>query len=163
MSTCKGCTLIRQWRRQWISVVYLAERWKDTSPFETHRAGGVNARPLHGDGDAVEEDNDQYNVVKQLVGDDLVAQGPKPDKECRGNVKFRWKENELGYPYKITMMTQIRRVTVWSRDLKFWMISFFFDICRKELLELPDFPHFLFFLLAVDAFPVHLQLKRSAK
>lgn len=64
-------------------MVYLAERWKDTSPFETHRAGGVNARPLHGNGDAVEEDNDQYNVVKQLVGDDLVTQGPKPDKECR--------------------------------------------------------------------------------
>lgn len=53
------------------------------SPFETHCAGGVNARPLHGDGDAVEEDNDQHNVVKQLVGDDLIAQGPEPDEEHR--------------------------------------------------------------------------------
>lgn len=53
------------------------------SPFETHCAGGVNARPLHGNGDAVEEDNDQHNVVKQLVGDDLIAHGPKPNKEHR--------------------------------------------------------------------------------
>lgn len=53
------------------------------SSFETHRAGGVNARPLHGDGDAVEEDNDQHNVVKQLVGDNLIADDPKPDKEHR--------------------------------------------------------------------------------
>lgn len=53
-------------------------------PFGTYCAGGVNARPLHGDGDAVEKDNDQHNVVKQLVGDDLIAQAPKPDKEHRG-------------------------------------------------------------------------------
>lgn len=53
------------------------------SPFETHRTGRVNARPLHGYGDTVEEDNDQHNVVKQLVGDDLIAQGPKPDEEHR--------------------------------------------------------------------------------
>lgn len=53
------------------------------SPSETHRAGGVNARPLHGDGDAVEEDNDQHNVVEQLVGDNLIAEDPKPDKEHR--------------------------------------------------------------------------------
>lgn len=51
------------------------------SSFETHRAGGVNARPLHCDGDTVEEDNDQHNVVKQLMGDNLIAEYPKPDKE----------------------------------------------------------------------------------
>lgn len=46
----------------------------------THGTGGVDAGPLHGDGDAVEEDDDQHDVVKHLVGDDFVAQDPKPDK-----------------------------------------------------------------------------------
>lgn len=49
--------------------------------FETHSAGGVDARPLHGDSDAVEEDDDQHNVVKHLVGDDLITQDPKPERE----------------------------------------------------------------------------------
>lgn len=47
----------------------------------THGAGGVDAWPLHGDGDAVEEDDDQHDVVEHLVGDDLIAQDPKPDKK----------------------------------------------------------------------------------
>lgn len=44
----------------------------------THSAGRVDARPLHGDGDAVEEDDGQNDVVKHLVGDDLIAHDPKP-------------------------------------------------------------------------------------
>lgn len=47
----------------------------------TYCAAGVDARPLHGDGDAVEEDDDQHNVVKHLVVDDLVAHKPKPGRE----------------------------------------------------------------------------------
>lgn len=47
--------------------------------FQTHSTAGVDARPLHGDSDAVEEDDDQHNVVKHLVGDDLIADDPKPD------------------------------------------------------------------------------------
>lgn len=47
--------------------------------FDTHSACGVDARPLHGDSDAVEEDDQQHNVVKHLVGDDLLADDPKPD------------------------------------------------------------------------------------
>lgn len=47
----------------------------------THGAAGVDARPLHRDSDTVEEDDDQHNVVEHLVGDDLIAQDPKPDQE----------------------------------------------------------------------------------
>lgn len=54
---------------------------------ETHSAGGVDARPLHCDSDAVEEDDDQHNVVKHLVGDDLIAQDPKPDREKNKKVQ----------------------------------------------------------------------------
>jgi hypothetical protein len=46
----------------------------------THHAVWVYPRPLHGDGDAVEEDDDQNNVVKHLVGYDLIARHPKPGK-----------------------------------------------------------------------------------
>ena len=47
---------------------------------ETHSTGGVDVRPLHGYGDAVEEDDDQYDMVKHLVGDDFIAHDPKPEK-----------------------------------------------------------------------------------
>lgn len=50
---------------------------------QTYCTSGVNARPLHGDGDAVEEDDNQHNVVKHLVGDDLIAHVPKPDRKQR--------------------------------------------------------------------------------
>lgn len=57
---------------------------------ETHSAGGVDARPLHGDSDAVEEDDDQHNMVEHLVVDDLIAQDPKPDqKDIDRNVKLQ--------------------------------------------------------------------------
>lgn len=47
---------------------------------DTYSTFGVDSRPLHGDGDAVEEDNNQHDVVKHLVGDDLIAQDPEPYK-----------------------------------------------------------------------------------
>lgn len=47
---------------------------------DTYSTFGVDSRPLHGDGDAVEKDDDQHNVVKHLVGDDLIAQDPESDK-----------------------------------------------------------------------------------
>lgn len=50
---------------------------------QTYCTAGVNARPLHGDGDAVEEDDNQHNVVKHLVADDLIAHVPKPDRKQR--------------------------------------------------------------------------------
>lgn len=60
--------------------------------FETHSAGGVDAWPLHGDSDAVEEDDDQHDMVKHLVGDDPIAHDPKPDKR---NTKFSDTRNGL--------------------------------------------------------------------
>lgn len=54
---------------------------------DTHSTGRFNARPLHGDGDAVEKYNDQHNMIKHLVGYDLVAQDPKPV-EKSGIVNF---------------------------------------------------------------------------
>lgn len=46
----------------------------------THGASGFNPRPLHSNGDAVEEDDDKDNVVKHLVGDDLIAAHTKSAK-----------------------------------------------------------------------------------
>lgn len=77
-------------------------------PFETYRAGGVNARPLHGDGDAVEEDNNQHNMVEQLVGDNLIADDPKPDKEHREMWNLVESKINLAIIIK-TMMTHISR------------------------------------------------------
>ena len=44
----------------------------------THSAVGVNFGALHGDGDTVEEDDDEDHVVKHLVGDDPVTQETEP-------------------------------------------------------------------------------------
>lgn len=60
--------------------------WKCTQSIivvcsDTHTTVSIDLRPLHGDGDAVEENDDEHDVVKHLVGDDIVAQDPKPDKE----------------------------------------------------------------------------------
>lgn len=44
----------------------------------THSAVGVNFGALHGNGDTVEEDDDQDHVVKHLVGDDPVTQEAEP-------------------------------------------------------------------------------------
>lgn len=40
---------------------------------DIYSTGGVDVRPLHGNGDAVEEDYDEDHVVKHLVGDDLLT------------------------------------------------------------------------------------------
>lgn len=39
---------------------------------------GVNFGALHGDGDTVEEDDDEDHVIKHLVGDDPVTQEAEP-------------------------------------------------------------------------------------
>lgn len=44
----------------------------------THSAVGVDFRALHGDGNTVEEDDDEDHVVKHLVGDDPVTQEAEP-------------------------------------------------------------------------------------
>lgn len=54
---------------------------------QTHGAAGLDVRPLHGDGDAVEEDDDQHHVVKHLMCDDLIAHDPKPAKQREAGVK----------------------------------------------------------------------------
>lgn len=50
---------------------------------QTYGTVGVDTRPLHGDGDAVEEDDDQHDMVKHLVRDDLIAHEPEPDGQHR--------------------------------------------------------------------------------
>lgn len=61
--------------------VAAVSRWElNRGSWDTHSTGGIDARPLHGDGDTVEEDDDQHDVVKQLMGDDLIAQDPEPGK-----------------------------------------------------------------------------------
>lgn len=50
---------------------------------KTYCTARVDARPLHSDGDAIEEDDHQHNVVKQLVSDDLIAHEPKPGRKQR--------------------------------------------------------------------------------
>lgn len=50
----------------------------------THSAVGVNFGALHGDGDTVEEDDDEDHMVKHLVGDDSVTQETKPAPETEG-------------------------------------------------------------------------------
>lgn len=44
----------------------------------THSTVRVDFGALHGNGDAVEEDDDKDHVVKHLVGDDPVAQEAEP-------------------------------------------------------------------------------------
>lgn len=61
--------------------------------FETYSAGGVDAGPLHGDSDAVEEYDDQHDMVKHFVGDDLIAQDPKPEKREKKTLEFSGSEN----------------------------------------------------------------------
>ena len=44
----------------------------------THSAVGVDLGALHGDGDTVQEDDDEDHVVEHLVGDDSVTQEAEP-------------------------------------------------------------------------------------
>lgn len=44
----------------------------------SHVAVGLDVRSLQGDGDAVEEDEDQDHVVKQLVRDETLAPVTEP-------------------------------------------------------------------------------------
>lgn len=53
---------------------------------KTYCTAGVDARPLHGDGDAIEEDDHQHNVVKHLVSDDLIAHEPEPGGKQRAKM-----------------------------------------------------------------------------
>lgn len=43
-----------------------------------HRASVFNLRSLQGNGDAVQEDEGQYNIVKELVSNDGLAEEAKP-------------------------------------------------------------------------------------
>lgn len=51
---------------------------------------GVNFWALHGNGDAIEEDDDEDHVVKHLVGDDPMTQeaksAPRQRQSLRGEV-----------------------------------------------------------------------------
>lgn len=44
----------------------------------THSAVGVDLGTLHGNGDAVEEDDDKDHMIEHLVGDDAVTQEAEP-------------------------------------------------------------------------------------
>ena len=57
---------------------HLAELNRSVYILMTHSAVGVNFGALHGDGDTVEEDDDEDHMVKHLVGDDPVTQETKP-------------------------------------------------------------------------------------
>lgn len=48
---------------------------------------GVNFGALHGDGDAVKEDDDEDHVVKHLVGDDAVTQEAEPAQAQRQQLR----------------------------------------------------------------------------
>lgn len=50
----------------------------------THSAAGLNLGPLQGDGDAVEKNEGQDDIVKELVGNDGLAQDPEPNRVGRG-------------------------------------------------------------------------------
>ena len=50
----------------------------------THGAAGLNLGPLQGDGDAVEEDEGQDDIVEELVGDDSLTQDPEPGQGGQG-------------------------------------------------------------------------------
>lgn len=44
----------------------------------THGAASLDLGPLQGDGDAVEKDESQDDIVEELVGDDGLTQDPEP-------------------------------------------------------------------------------------
>lgn len=46
-----------------------------------HRASVFNLRSLQGNGDAVQEDEGQHNIVKELVSNDGLAEEAKPARE----------------------------------------------------------------------------------
>lgn len=48
------------------------------SALVTHSTVGVDLGALHGDGDAVKEDDDKDHMVEHLVGDDSVTQEAEP-------------------------------------------------------------------------------------
>ena len=52
----------------------------------THSTAGINPGPLHGNSDAVEEDDEKNHMVKHFVGDDLIANYTEPVRKER-NVK----------------------------------------------------------------------------
>ena len=45
---------------------------------EPHSAAGVDVGPLQGDGDAVEEDEDEDDMIEHLVSNDLLAGDAEP-------------------------------------------------------------------------------------
>lgn len=67
----------------------------------THSAVGVNFGALHGDGDTVEEDDDEDHVVKHLVGDDPVTQEAEP--ASRDRVKGWEGEAPADYPCSLIL------------------------------------------------------------
>lgn len=44
----------------------------------THGTASLDLGPLQGDGDAVEKDESQDDIVEELVGDDGLTQDPEP-------------------------------------------------------------------------------------
>ena len=51
---------------------------------EPHSAARVDVGPLQGDGDAVEEDEGQDDIVKELMGNDGLTQDPEPGQGGQG-------------------------------------------------------------------------------
>lgn len=50
----------------------------------THSAASLDLRPLQGDGDAVEKNECQDDIIKELVGDDGLTQDPEPGQGGQG-------------------------------------------------------------------------------
>lgn len=62
-----------------------------------HRASVFNLRSLQGNGDAVQEDEGQHNIVKELVSNDGLAEEAKPARKFQ-QAPVPWAERvqELG-------------------------------------------------------------------
>lgn len=64
-----------------LTVRGCAKRWVTGNG--THRASVFNLRSFQGNGDAVQEDEGQHYVVKELVSNDGLAEEAKPAREIQ--------------------------------------------------------------------------------
>ena len=69
--------------RPWQSVPLACSLHRLKTP-ATHGAASLNLGPLQGDGDAVEEDEGQDDIVEELVGNDGLTQDPEPGQGGQG-------------------------------------------------------------------------------
>lgn len=84
-------------------------------------AVGLYVRSLQGDGDAVEEDEDQDHVVKQLVRDETLAPVPEPERAAtRSSVN---PPRRCAQKLSVNVCARVMRASYWLSGEKRYMVQ----------------------------------------